>query len=151
MYKFIINFYIVPSPTVDIYQGSGTGFNRTFITGDGNIYCNAQVPSISVPVTVSFNWWGPEGQLTEGDKYQFMTTEDDSSIVTGQLVIRDLDSQDNLTMYYCSVVVDVIGPTNYSDFVIPGTVTSENVTLVFEGMFFVSTSFLGDFVITVLL
>ena len=107
--------------------------------------------AISVPVSISFNWWGPEGQITEGDKYQFMTTEDDSSIVTGQLVIRDLDSQDNLTMYYCSVVVDVIGPTNYSDFVIPGTVTSENVTLVFEGMFFVSTSFLGDFVITVLL
>ena len=150
MYKFIINS-IVPSPTVDIYERSGNGFNRTFITGDSNIYCNAQVPSISVPVSVSFNWWGPEGQITEGDKYQFMTTEDDSSIVTGQLVIRDLDSQDNLTMYYCSVVVDVIGPTNYSDFVIPGTVTSENVTLVFEGMFFVSTSFLGDFVITVLL
>ena len=65
-----------------------------------------------------------------------MATEDNNSrIVTGQLVIRNLNSQDNLTMYYCSVVVDVIGPTNYSDFVIPGTATSENITLVFEGMF----------------
>ncbi len=88
--------------------------------------------AISVPVSISFNWWGPEGQITEGDKYQLMTIDDNS---TGQLVIRDLDSQDNLTMYYCSVVVSVIRPTNYSDFVIPGTATSDNVTLVFEGMF----------------
>ena len=124
---------IVSSPTVDIYQGSGIGFNRTFITGDGNIYCNAQVLSIGVPVSVSFNWWGPEGQITQDDNYQFMTIEDESSsIVTGQLVIRNLNSQDNLTMYYCSVGV---GPTYYSDFVILGTATSENVTLVFDGMF----------------
>ena len=62
--------------------------------------------------------------------------------VTGQLVISNLNSQDNLTMYYCSVVVDVTGPTNYSDFVITGTATSDNITLVFEGMFFVSTAHL---------
>ena len=127
----------VPSPVVTISGGDGTSFNRTFITGDGNILCNAALPPVDVLVNVSFTWWGPEGQIMEGDKYELLTYEDqDSNTATGQLVIRNLESRDNQTIYSCSVEVDIDRNrplTNYSDFITPGTATSDNVSLVFEG------------------
>ena len=120
-------FAIVPSPTVSIYQESDS---RTFITDTGNIHCNVQVPSISVPVIVSFKWFGPQGLLEGGGRYEFI--QDDNN---GQLIIHELNRQDNLTMYYCSVIVDVAErPTNYSDYVIPSITTSETVTLEIEGI-----------------
>ena len=93
------------------------------------------VPSLGVPVNISFTWWGPEGEIRKGNKYEILNNTvviKDNDTVISQLVIHNLESSDNLTMYYCSVVVDTT-PDNYSVYIIPAKVTSENSTLVFEG------------------
>ena len=136
MFFYII---IVPSPTVSINIGPGTSYNRTFITGVSNIFCNAEVPSgIGIPVTPSFTWWGPEGQIMEGDKYDILSDIDmENNINISHLVINNLEDTDNLTMYYCSVQLSIdtsVPPESYTDYTIPSAeTTSDNVTISFEG------------------
>ena len=138
--KFIILVIIVvPDPIVNINVGHGTNLNRTFISGRGFVFCSAKVVPINVPRNVSFSWYGSEGQINEGEKYELMDSFQDAvenNIFISQLVIYDLENSDNLTMYYCSAefrVNDTSPDRALAEYVISGRTTSENVSLIFEG------------------
>ncbi len=125
----------MPNPNVTINTDPGTSVGRTFITGDSNVSCIVEIPIISVPITTMFTWWGPNGQITEGDKYDiFSDLDQDNIIIISHLVIHNLESNDNLTMYYCQVqlAIDTNGPpVEYTDYIIPGIKTTDNVTISF--------------------
>ena len=132
--------FTVSSPTVNISLGFGTNLNHTFISGEGVIFCNAEVPAIGVLRSVSFSWYGPEGEISEGDKYELIRLPQhmtDSNRFVSQLVINSLEKSDNLTEYYCIVEVrinDTSPDKRFSEFIIPGRTRSENISLIFEGL-----------------
>ena len=135
----IFIFIVVPDPIVNINVGHGTNLNRTFISGQGFIFCSAEVLPIDIPRNVSFSWYGPEGQINEGEKYELVRPLQDTvetNVFIGQLIINNLENSDNLTEYYCTVefrVNDTSSNRRLSDFVIPGRKRSQNVSLIVEG------------------
>ena len=121
----------------------GTQFGRTFISGISSLFCAVNVTSIGLPANITFTWWGPQGQVTDDEKYdlqegvagdelRFGVNEEDYTHYSN-LVIRDLTLMDNETQYYCIVQVGVNNTFNQSEYVIPGATTSENVTVLVEG------------------
>ena len=136
----ILIIIVVPDPIVNINVGHGTDLNRTFISGQGFIFCSAEVLPIDVPRNVSFSWYGPEGQISEGEKYELMDPFKDAVVETNvfisQLVINNLENSDNMTVYYCSVkfgVNDTSFDRALAEYVIPGRTTSESVSLILQG------------------
>ena len=121
----------------------GTQFGRTFISGISSLFCAVNVTSIDLPLNIIFIWWGPQGQVTDdgkydlqegvaGDELQFGVNNNDYTHYSN-LVIRDLTLMDNETQYYCIVQVGVNDTFDQSAYVIPGTNTSGNVTVLAEG------------------
>ena len=92
---------------------------------------------IDVPRNVSISWYGPEGQISKGEKYELMDPfQDAANVFIGPLIINSLENSDNLTEYYCTVefrVNDTSSNQRLSDFVIPGRKRSQNVSLIVEG------------------
>ena len=123
----------------------GTQFGHTFISGISSLFCAVNVTSIDLPPNIIFTWWGPQGQVTDDKKYDlqegvagdgkhFGINRDDYTHYSN-LVIRDLTLMDNETQYYCRVKVGVNDTFHQSTYVIPGTTTSENVTILVEGAY----------------
>ena len=121
----------------------GTQFGRTFLSGISPLFCAVNVTSIDLPPNIIFTWWGPQGLVTDDEKYdiqegvagdelQFGIDEEDYTHYSN-LVIRDLTLMDNETQYYCIVQVGVNNTFEQSSYVIPGTTTSDNVTVLVEG------------------
>ena len=121
-----------------------TQFGRTFISGVSSFLCAANVTSIDSPPNIIFIWWGPQGQVTDdgkydtqegiaGDELQFGVNGEDYTHYSN-LVIRDLTLMDNETQYYCIVQVGVNNTFDQSSYIIPGTTTSENVTVLVESV-----------------
>ena len=119
----------------------GTQLGRTFLSGISSLFCAVNVTSIDFPI---FTWWGPQGQVTDDEKYdlqegiagdqlQFAINKNDYTHYSN-LVIRDLTLMDNKTQYYCVVQVGVNDTFDQSAFIIPGTTTSENITILVEGV-----------------
>ena len=120
----------------------GTQFGRTFISGISSLFCAVNVTSIDLPPNIIFTWWGPQGQVTDDGKYdlqegvasdelQFGVNNNDYTHYSN-LVIRNLTLMDNETQYYCIVQVGVNNTFEQSQYVIPGTTTSDNVTVLAE-------------------
>ena len=135
--------FLVPPPNVISLVTPGTQFGCTFISGISALFCAVNVTSIDLPPIIIFTWWGPQGQVTDDEKYdlqegvasdnlQFGINEEDYTHYSN-LVIRDLTLMDNETQYYCIVQVGVNGTFDQSAYVIPGTTTSDNVTVLVEG------------------
>ena len=123
----------------------GTQFGRTFLSGISSLFCGVKVTSIELLPSIIFTWWGPQGQVTDDEKYdlqegvvgdelQFGVNEEDYTHYSN-LVIRDLTLMDNETQYYFIVQVGVNNTFDQSSYIIPGTTTSENVTILVEGMY----------------
>ena len=123
----------------------GTQFGRTFLSGISSIFCAVNVTSLDLPPNIIFTWWGPQGQVTDDEKYdiqegvsgdelQFGVNEEDYTHYSN-LVIRDLTLLDNETQYYCIVQVGVNNTFDQSFDIIPGTATSENITILLEGVY----------------
>ena len=121
----------------------GTQFGRTFLSGISSLFCAVNISFIDLPPNIIFTWWGPQGQVTDdrkydiqegvaGDELQFGVNEEDYTHYSN-LVIRDLTLMDNKTQYYCIVQVGVNNTFDQSAYVIPGTTTSENITVLVEG------------------
>ena len=121
----------------------GTQLGRTFLSSISSLFCAVNVTSIDLPKNIIFTWWGPQGQVTDDEKYdlqegvagdelQFGINENDYTHYSN-LVIRDLTLMDNETQYYCIVQVGVNNTFDQSSYIIPGTTTSENVTILVEG------------------
>ena len=72
--------------------------------------------------------------MTDDEKYDFGINRDDYTHYSN-LVIRDLTLMDNETQYYCMVQVGVNDTFHQSTYVIPGTTTSDNVTILVEGAY----------------
>ena len=68
-----------------------------------------------------------------GDELQIGINEKDYTHYSN-LVIRDLTVMDNKTQYYCIVQVGVNNTFDQSSYIIPGTTTSENITILVEGV-----------------
>ena len=68
-----------------------------------------------------------------GDELQFGIDEEDYTHCSN-LVIIDLTLMDNETQYYCIVQVGVNDTFNQSSYIIPGTTTSDNITVLVEGV-----------------
>ena len=123
----------------------GTQIGRTFISGVSLLFCAVNVTFMDLPPGIIFTWWGPQGQVTDDEKYdlqegvageqlQFGVNEEDYTHYTN-LIIRDLTMLDNETQYYCIVQVGVNDTFDQSSHIIPGTTTSENVTVLVEGAY----------------
>ena len=123
----------------------GTQLGRTFLSGISSLFCAVNVTSIDTPPNIIFTWLGPQGQVTDDEKYdsnegvaadelQFGVNEEDYTHYSN-LVIRDLTLLDNETQYYCVVQVGVYDTFNQSSYIIPGTTTSENITVLVEGVY----------------
>ena len=154
LYTCILNllfpsFYIllVPPPNVISLVTPGTQFGRTFLRGISSLFCAVNVTSIDLPPNIIFTWWGPQGQVTDDEKYdlqegvagdelqfKFGIDEEDYTHYSN-LVIRDLTLMDNETQYYCIVQVGVNNTFDQSSYIIPGNSTSENITVLVEGMY----------------
>ena len=74
--------------------------------------------SIDLPPNIIFIWWGPQGLVTDDEKYdiqegiagdelQFGIDEEDYTHYSN-LVIIDLTLMDNETQYYCIVQVGLM-------------------------------------------
>ena len=121
----------------------GTQFGRTFISGFSSLFCAVNVASIDLPPNVIFTWWGPQGLVTDDDKYDLQEGVADDELQFGideedythysNLIIRDLTLMDNGTQYYCIVQVGVNNTFDQSSYIMPGTTTSDNVTVLVEG------------------
>ena len=122
----------------------GTQFGRTFLSGISSIVCAVNMTSIDLPPNIIFIWWGPQGLVTDDEKYdiqegiagdelQFGIDEEDYTHYSN-LVIIDLTLMDNETQYYCIVQVGVNDVFNQSSYIIPGTTTSDNITVLVEGV-----------------
>ena len=123
----------------------GTQFGRTFLSGISSLFCAVNITSIDLPPSTIFTWWGPQGLVTDDEKYdlqagvagdelQFGVNEEDYTHYSN-LVIRDLTLMDNETQYYCIVQVGVYNTFDQSSYIIPGTTTSDNVTILVEGAY----------------
>ena len=123
----------------------GTQFGRTFLSGISSLFCAVNVTSIDLPPTIILIWWGPQGQVINDEKYDLQEgvagdgihieiSEEDYTHYSN-LVIRDLTLLDNETQYYCIVQVGVNDTFHQSSYIIPGTITSENVTVLVEGIY----------------
>ena len=121
----------------------GTQFGHTFLSGISPLFCAVNVTSIDLPPNIIFTWWGPQGQVIDNEKYvlqegvagdelQFGVHEEDYTHYSN-LVIRDLTLMDNETQYYCIVQVGVNNTFDQSSYIIPGTTSSDNITVLVEG------------------
>ena len=122
----------------------GTQFGRTLLSSISSLFCAGNITSIGLPPNIIFTWWGPQGLVTDDEKYdiqegiagdglQFGIDEEDYTHYSN-LVIRDLTLMDNETQYYCIVQVGVNNTFDLSAYIIPGTTTSDNVTILVEGV-----------------
>ena len=140
----LLYILLVPPSNVIALVTPGTQFGRTFLSGISSLFCAVNVTSIDLPQNTIFIWWGPQGQVTDdgkydlqegvaGDELQFGVNEEDYTHYSN-LVIRDLTLMDNETQYYCIVQVGVNDTFNQSSYIIPGTTTSDNITVLVEGV-----------------
>ena len=140
----LLYILLVPPSNVIALVTPGTQFGRTFLSGTSSLFCAVNVTSIDLPQNTIFIWWGPQGQVTDdgkydlqegvaGDELQFGVNEEDYTHYSN-LVIRDLTLMDNETQYYCIVQVGVNDTFNQSSYIIPGTTTSDNITVLVEGV-----------------
>ena len=122
----------------------GTQFGHTFLSGISSLFCGVNVTSIDLPPNIIFTWWGPQGQVTDDEKYdlneglaadgiQVKLNKEDYTHYSN-LVIRDLALMDNETQYYCIVQVGVNNTFDQLAYVIPGATISENITVLVEGI-----------------
>ena len=134
--------FLVPSPNVISLVTPGTQFGRTFIGGISSLFCTVNVTSIDLPLNIIFTWFGPQGLVTDDEKYdlqegiagdelQFGVNSNDYTHYSN-LVIRNLTMMDNGTQYFCVVQVGVNNTFDQSSYIIPGTTTSDNVTVLAE-------------------
>ena len=122
----------------------GTQFGRTFLSGIFSLFCAVNITSIDLPPNIIFTWWGPQGQVTDDEKYDLneriaadgiqLKLNGNDYTHYSNLVIKNLTLMDNETQYYCIVQVGVNDTFDQSAYVIPGTTTSENVTILVEGV-----------------
>ena len=122
----------------------GTQFGHTFLSGISSLFCAVNVTSIDLTPNIIFTWWGLQGQVTDDGKYDIQegVAGDELQLGIGDsdythysnLVIRDLTFMDNETQYYCVVQVGVNDTFDQSSYIIPGTTTSENITVLVEGV-----------------
>ena len=139
----LLYILLVPPSNVISLVTPGTQFGRTFLSGISSLFCAVNITSTDLPPNINFTWWGPQGQVTDdgkydlqegiaGDELQFGVNEEDYTHYSN-LVIRDLTLMDNETQYYCIVQVGVNNTFDLSSHIIPGTTTSDNVTILVEG------------------
>ena len=139
----LLYILLVPPSNIIALVTPGTQFGLTFLSGISSLFCAVNVTSIDLPPNIIFTWWGAQGQVTDdeiynlqdgvaGDELQIGINEKDYTHYSN-LVIRDLTLMDNETQYYCIVQVGVNNTFDQSAYIIPGTTTSDNVTILVEG------------------
>ena len=88
--------------------------------------------SINVPTDVTFNWFGLNGSVTDGNRFTIDSGSINSTTYRSILNISSLTLTDNATEYYCTVKVGANDTFDQVSFIFPATVTSNNISFKVE-------------------
>ena len=95
------------------------------MSGTVTLRCLVITSSINVPTDVTFNWFGPNGSVTDGNRFTIDSGNINSTTYKSILNISSLTLTDSATEYYCTVKV---GANDQASFIFPATVTTNNIS-----------------------
>ena len=84
--------------------------------------------SINLPTDVTFNWFGPNGSVNDGNRFTIDSGNINDTTYSSILNISSLTLTDNATEYYCTVTVEANDSFDQASFIIPATVISNNIS-----------------------
>ena len=135
--SFIIFHIIVPNPDVSVQVTRNSELNNhNFESGIVFLGCLVIITPLDVDTNVNITWFGPNGIVVhDNDQYSIDTGQLNSTMYGSSLNISDLSlTGDNGTQYYCRAQVEANDSFIFSSFVILSETTSQNVTVIVEGM-----------------
>ena len=99
------------------------------MSGTVTLRCLVTITSpINVPTDVTFNWYWPNGSLTDGNRFTIDSGNINNTTYGSILNISSLTITDNATEYYCTVTVGANDSFDQASFIFPATVTSNNIS-----------------------
>ena len=129
VYANYITQYTVPADISANVVSNNNLNGCNFVSGTVTLRCLVTITSsINVPTDVTFNWFGPNGSLTDGNRFIIDSGNINDTTYGSILNISSLTLTDSATEYYCTVTIGASDSFDQTSFIFPATVTSNNIS-----------------------